>query len=152
MENNTDVVVDTTEALKESSKGRYFENNTNICQTKHGWSEDTTKAILKEANKQNRIQTTTVNNKMSYRKFEKKKECIEDYCETNATQTGPLLLNDFVTKDQSDGFQSDFFEFKRFLHREILSLKAEIASRSPNPKVRAQCNRDREALVTCLQQ
>ena len=152
MENNIDIVVDTTEALKASSKGRYLENIAKICQTKHGWSEDTTKAILDEAIKQSRIQTTTVNNKVSYRKFENKKVCIEDDCETNATQTDPLPLNDFVTKDQLDRFQSDFVEFKRFSHGEILSLKADIASRSPNPKVNTQCDRDREALVTCLQQ
>ena len=60
MENNIDIVVDTTEALKASSKGRYFHNIAKICQTKHGWNEDTTKAILDEAIKQSRIHTTTV--------------------------------------------------------------------------------------------
>ena len=57
-----------------------------------------------------------------------------------------------MTKDQLDRFRSDFVEFKRFLHGEILSWKAENASRSPNPKVKTQCDRDREALVTCFQQ
>ena len=78
--------------------------------------------------------------------------CIEDESETNVTQTDPLPLNDFVTKDQLDRFQTDFVEFKRFANGEILSLKAEITSRSPNPKVKTQCDRDRKALVTCLQQ
>ena len=55
-------------------------------------------------------------------------------------------MKDFVTKDQLDRFQSDFVEFKRFSHGEILSMKADVASRSPNPKI------DREALVTCLKQ
>ena len=126
MENDIDIVVDTTEALNASSKGRYWENIAKICQTKHGWSEDTTKAILDEAIKQSRIQTTTVNNKVSYRKFESKKVCIEDDCETNATQTDTLPLNDFATKDQLDRFQSDFVEFKRFSHGELLSLKADM--------------------------
>ena len=114
MENSIDIVVDTTEALEASSKGRYFENIATICQTKHGWSEDTTEAILDKAIKQSRIQTITVNNKVSYRKFESKKVCIEDDCETNATQTDPLPLNDFVTKkDQLDRFQSDCFFYIR---------------------------------------
>ena len=108
MENNIDIVVDTTEALKASSKGRYFDNIAKISQTKHCWSEDTTKAILDEAIKQSRIHTTTVNNKVSYRKFVNKTVCIEDDCETNATQTDLLPLNDFMTKDQLDRFQSDF--------------------------------------------
>ena len=150
MEHSIDIVVDITEALKASTKGRYLENIAKICQTKHGWSEDTTIAILDEAIKQNRLQTTTVDNKVSYRKFEKKKLCIEDHCETNATQTDPLPWNDFVTKDQLDRFQTDFFEFKRFSHGGILSLKAEIASRSPNPKVKTQCDRDREAFGNLL--
>ena len=122
MENSIDIVVDITEALKASSKGRYLDNIAKICQTKHGCSEDTTKAILDEAIKQNGIQTTTVNNKVSYRKFEKKKVCIEDDCATSANQTDRLPLNDFVTKDRLDRFQSDFVEFKRFSHGEILSL------------------------------
>ena len=103
---------------------------------KHGWSKDTTEAILDEAIKQSRIQTTTVNSKVSYRKFESTKLCIEDDCETNATQTDPLPLNDFVTKDQLERFQSDFVEFKRFSHGEILSLRDNIASKRPNPKVK----------------
>ena len=101
MENNIDIVVE-------------------ICQTKHGWSEDTTKLILEEAVKQNRIQTTIVNNKISYRRIDNKNICIEDDCETTATQTDQLFLSNFVTKD-------DLIEFKQFAHSEILSIKADLA-------------------------
>eukprot|EP00112_Aurelia_sp_Birch-Aquarium-sp1_P020546 Seg5319.2 transcript_id=Seg5319.2/GoldUCD/mRNA.D3Y31 product="hypothetical protein" protein_id=Seg5319.2/GoldUCD/D3Y31 len=150
MENDINIVVEATEALKASSKGRYLDNIAKLCQTKHGWSEDTTRATLDEAIKKNRIQTSIVNNKISYRKFDDKKICIEDDCETNATQTDPLPLNDFVTKDQLDKVQNDFIEFKRFSNGEILPMKAEVANRGPNPKVKTNCDHDREALVRYL--
>eukprot|EP00112_Aurelia_sp_Birch-Aquarium-sp1_P023489 Seg7014.1 transcript_id=Seg7014.1/GoldUCD/mRNA.D3Y31 product="hypothetical protein" protein_id=Seg7014.1/GoldUCD/D3Y31 len=131
MENDINIVVEITEALKTSSKGRYLDNIAKICQTKHDWSEDSTRATLDEAIKKHRIKTSILNNKISHRKFNNKKICIEDDCEINATQTDPLPLNDFVTKDQLDRVQNDFIEFKRFLHGEILSMKAEVANRGP---------------------
>ena len=144
MENNIDIVVEISETLKASCKGRYLENIAKICQTKHGWSEDTTKLILEEAVKQNRIQTTIVNNKISYRRIDNTNICIEDDCKTTATQTDQLFLSNFVNKD-------DFIEFKQFAHSEILSMKADIANRRPSPLEKTRDDRYHDALVACLQ-
>ncbi|MCP4485599.1 MAG: hypothetical protein GY823_13750 [Flavobacteriaceae bacterium] len=153
MENDIDKVVEVTEGLRASNKGRYLENIAKACQTKHGWTEDSTKAILDEAIEKQRIQTTLIHNKLSYRKFEQRKICIEDDCENISTQTDSIPSNDFVTKNQFDQVQNDFIEFKRYTHGEILSMKAEAANRSPGPKVvNTQVDKDREALFRCLQE
>ena len=71
-------------------------------------------AILDGAIQQNRIHTSITNNKSSYREFDNKEMCIEDDCETNATQTDQLPLTNFVTEDHLDRARGDFVEFKQF--------------------------------------
>ena len=72
MENNVEIVVEATESLKSKSKGRYFENIAESCQTKHGWNNTTTSAALDEAIKQKKIFSSVVNGKLSYRKCDKR--------------------------------------------------------------------------------
>ena len=76
-----------------------MKNIAKICHSKHVWSEDTTESILEEAVKQNRVQAAIFNSRVSYPCIDDKNVCIEDYCETTATQTDPLFLWNFVTKD-----------------------------------------------------
>ena len=101
MESNVEIVVEATEHLKSKSKGRYFENIAELCQTKHGRSNATTSEALEEAIKQKKIFSSTVNGKLSYRKCVKK-ICIEDDSESRFTQTDPLPIDDRITMEDFD--------------------------------------------------
>ena len=153
MESNVEIVVEATENLKSKSKGRYFENIAELCQTKHGWSNATTSAALEEASKQKKIFSSIVNGKLSYRKCDKKL-CIEDDSESRFTQTDPLPTDDSISLKDLDRIHTDLEDFKRYTHGEILSMKAEVANRqkSPNPHSMTRMDKDREALVRSLQE
>ena len=148
-----EIVVEATEHLKSKSKGRYFENISELCQTKHGWSNATTSEALEEAIKQKKIFSSTVNGKLSYRKCDKK-ICIEDDSESRFTQTDPLPIDDRITMKDFDQIHNDLEDFKRYTHGEILSMKADVANRqkSPTPITTTRKDKDREALVRCLQE
>ena len=88
------------------------------------------------------------------RKCDKNKICIEDDSESRFTQTDPLPIDDRITMKEFDRIQNDLEDFKRYTHGEILSMKADVASRqkSPTPIPTTRMDKDREALVRSLQE
>ncbi len=73
----------------------------------------------------------------------------------NSAAQADSPFSDFVTLNHFEKIQTDFVEFKRFTHGEILSLKADVANRSPGRKAYTHdthTDRDREALLRCLQE
>ena len=45
------------------------------------------------------------------------------------TQTDPTTQNDFISKQDFERFLTDFEDFKKYMHCEMLSIKADVASR-----------------------
>ena len=72
MEKNIEIVVQITEQLRNSKQGRYLENIADLCKTKHVWDLTTTKAAIDKATQQQRIYTSVMNGKISYRKQKKR--------------------------------------------------------------------------------
>ena len=64
------------------------------------------------------------------------------------------VSGNYVSIKDFKRLQVELDEFKRFSHREILSLKAQIANRPSNPSQQTKADpteKDREALLRCLQ-
>ncbi len=73
----------------------------------------------------------------------------------NSAAQADSPFSEFVTLNHFEKIQTDFVEFKRFTHGEILSLKADVANRSPGRKAYTHDTnkkRKREAWFRCLQE
>ncbi len=110
------------------NKGQYFINISEICLAEYGWSQETTAIILQRAQEQKQIFTVTSHQNISYRISSHPKIYIGDDQETIATQTEEQD-EIFCYQKSLDLLQNNFEDFKRFSHGEILSLKAQLASR-----------------------
>ena len=99
MENDIDKVIEVTESPRARSKGRYFENIAEICHESFGWDEEKTTAMLNKALSEKKIFTAIAYNKLSYRKCENRKICIEYNSETTSTQTD-TLSSEFIPKSK----------------------------------------------------
>ena len=118
MDNSVEIILEATESLRNKNKGRYFENIAEICQNKHGWNNTITSAALDEAIKQNKIFSSVVNGKLSYRKCDKRVRIHDDY-ENRYTQTDTLTVNEHISKGDLDRIQEDLEDLKLFAHGEI---------------------------------
>jgi len=144
-----EIVIEASEMLRKMSKGRYREKILEFCLSKHGLSHDNTNAALDEAIKQKKMYISVVHGKQSYRKYHDK-ICIEDDNESCYTQTDPSTQNDFITKQDFERFLTDFEDFKTYMHCEMLSIKADVASRQKPQNPPKPPDGDREALVRTL--
>ena len=112
-------------------------------------------AILEKAIVEGSMMTAIKNNILSYRINNKNKmECDN---ESKDTQTDFIeLQSDADFTNDLERLQNEFEEYKRFLHGEILDLKAKIAIRpnSPTqpPRQNPTCDKVKEALLTSLQE
>ena len=97
----------------------------------YGWQRSTTSAILCEAINQRAIYTAMSGKNVSYRRSDCMKVCIESDIESVETQTEPDQTSQHeIVQDPSVSLQNDHEEFKRFIHGEILAIKAQVANRS----------------------
>ncbi len=110
------------------NKGQYFINISEICLAKYGRSQEKTAAMLQSAQEQKQIFTVTSHQNISYQISSHPKIYIEDDQETIATKT--VEKDEICCNPNSlDSLQNNFEVFKRFSQGEILSLKAQLASR-----------------------
>ena len=93
--------------------------------------------------------TSIVHGKLSYWKYDDK-ICIEDDKESCYTQTDPTTQNEFISKKDFGRFLIDFEESKRYVHCEMLSIKADVASRQKSQNPPKSPDGDRKALVRTL--
>ena len=112
-------------------------------------SHEITNAALDEAIKQQKMYTLVIHGKQSYRKYDNK-VCIEDDKESCYTQTDPTTQAKFISKQDFERFLIDFEDFKPYVHCEMLSIKADIASRQKAQNPPKTPDGDREALVRTL--
>ena len=144
-----ETVIEASEVLRKMNKGRYREKVLEFCLSKHGLSQESTNAALNEAIKQKKMYTSVVHGKQSYRKYDDK-ICIEDDKESCYTQTDPTTQNDCISKQDFERFLTDFEDFKKYIHCEMLSIKADVASRQKPQNPPISPDGDREALVRTL--
>ena len=127
MEKNIEIVVQITEQLRSSKQGRYLENIADLCKTKHGWDLTTTKAAIDEATQQQRIYTSVINGKISYRKRKEKISTGEEEFRDTDMQTDPNA--ELTCRKDDEDFERlvvDFQDFKEHTFKEISSLRAEF--------------------------
>ena len=113
MEKNIEIVVQITEQLRSSKQGRYLENIADLCKTKHGWDLTTTKAAIDEATQQQRIYTSVINGKISYRKRKEKISTGEEEFRDTDMQTDPNA--ELTCRKDDEDFERlvvDFQDFK----------------------------------------
>ena len=103
MEKALETVVEASETLKRMNKGRYREKILDFCLSKHGMSHETTNSALNEAIQQQKLYTTVVHGKQSYRKYDEK-IYIEDDQESCYTQADPTTEKQFITKQDFERF------------------------------------------------
>ena len=144
-----ETVIEASEVLRKMNKGRYREKILEFCLSKHGLSQESTNAALDEAIKQKKMYTSVVHGKQSYRKYDDK-ICIEDDKESCYTQTDPTTQNDCISKQDFERFLTDFEDFKKYIHCEMLSIKADEASRQKPKNPPISPDGDCEALVRTL--
>ena len=107
-------------------------------------------ASQKRAEELGRIYTTVSNNKQPYRIGNLSVAPCND---EQASMTLLGHVHETSSLITLDAFQGDFEGFKRFSHADILSLKAQIASKSNESPIRTSQDRIEtvhEALIGCL--
>ena len=156
MEADIETVLEATESLRSSSKGRHLDAVASFCSAKHGWDRTKTHAILDQAVCDGKLYTTMSHNKVSYRI--QNQETIdtenEDLSRTSEMDFELPTSGEYVSVNDFKRLQVELEEFKRFSHGEILSLKAQIANRPSSPPQQTRVDpseKDREALLGCLQ-
>ena len=131
MDEDIQKVLKAIDRVKEKRQGQYLNNIADICTVDYGWQRSTTSAILCEAINQRAIYTAMSGQNVSYRRSDCAKVCIESDIESVETQTEPDQTNQHeILQDPSFRLQNDHEEFKRFIHSEILAIKAQLANRS----------------------
>ena len=127
MEKNNEIIVEITEQLRSSKQGRYLENIADLCKTKHGWDLTTTKAAIDEATQQQRIYTSVMNGKISYRKRKEKISTDEAEFRDTDMQTDPIAeLPCRQDDDDLERLAVDLQDFKEHTFKEISTLRAEF--------------------------
>ena len=137
--------MDTLDSLKQKHLGQYIENIRELCLKEFDWNEEKTKKALDNAVAAGFVYTAPCNNKISYRKkcqgiiIQDNVKEVEMQTETTGKKEGEKFLADLHAE-----LQTDFVDFKRFLHSEMLSLKAETYSR-PSTKGESPARNQHEA-------
>ena len=138
-------IMDTLDSLKQKHLGQYIENIRELCLKEFDWNEEKTKKALDNAVAAGFVYTAPCNNKISYRKkcqgiiIQDNVKEVETQTETTEKREGEKILTDLHAE-----LQTDFVDFKRFLHSEMLSLKAETYSR-PSTKGESPARNQHEA-------
>ena len=127
MEKNIEIIVEITEQLRSSKQRRYLENIADLCKTKHGWDLTTTKAAIDEAIQQQRIYTSVMNGKISYRK--RKEKISTDEAQFRDTDMQTDSIAELPCRKDDDDFERlvvDLQDFKEHTFKEISTLRAEF--------------------------
>ena len=145
--------------VKEKRQGQYLNNIADICTVDYGWQRSMTSAIVCEAINQRAIYTAMSGQNVSYRRSDCLKVCIESDIESVETQTEPNQTSQHeFFQEPNVRLQNDHEEFKRFIHGEILAIKAQVANRSSSSTKENSSNEStngnylHEALIRSLQE
>ena len=129
---NVNLILEALEIIKEKRTGQYLDNICEICKNEFGWDAERTKLALDEAEKENIIHEVKVKRKISYRKtgqaviIHDVEESEEDPQRKDEKSPEKRTENE----EKCEAVESDYLELKRFIHSEILALKAQTPSRS----------------------
>ena len=108
-------IVEALEILKKKKVGQYYENVIDLCADEYGWTETETNTAIEAAKEQSVIKevTSSNNHKKAYRV-------------TNPNFVKIQQSDKPVLSGSSINNADDIVEFKKFIHSEILSLKAQV--------------------------
>ena len=131
MDEDVQKILKAIDRVKEKRQDQYLNNIADICTLDYGWQRTTTSTILCEEINQRAIYTAMSGKNVSYRKSDCMKVCIESDIESVETQTEPDQTSQHeIFHDPNVRLQNDHEGFKRFIHGEILAIKAQVANRS----------------------
>ena len=133
MDANSDIkrITNPLDNLKQRHTGQYLEYIAEFCQKEYKWDQTKTEAVLEHAIQAAFVYTGPSNNKISYR-IKSQGIIIQDNVKSVEPQTEPTTFTDdrkFVN------LPNDLPEFKRFVHNEILSLKAQTSNGNNTEKI-----------------
>eukprot|EP00795_Rhopilema_esculentum_P001861 gene1861-16357_t len=133
MATDIETVMEATEILRSTSKGRHMDSIASFCLSKHGWDKTKTVAILDQAVNEGKLYTTMSHNKVSYRiKDQENIDTENEYFNPTSERDSEWPKSKgYVNVGDFKRIQAELEEFKRFSHGEILLLKAQTANR-PN--------------------
>ena len=126
MATDIETVMEATEILRSTSKGRHMDSIASFCLSKHGWDKAKTVAILDQAVSEGKLYTTMSHNKVSYRIKDRENQDTEsdDFNQTSERDSEWPKSKDYVNVGDFKRIQAELEEFKTFSHGEILLLKA----------------------------
>ena len=129
---NVNLILEALEIIKEKGTGQYLDNICEICKNEFGLDAERTKLALDEAKKENIIHEVKVKRKISYRKTGQAVIIHDDEESEEDPQRKDEKSSEKRTEkeEKCEAVESHFLEFKRFIHSEILALKAQTPSRS----------------------
>ena len=129
---NVKLILEALKIIKEKGIGQYLDNICEISQNEFGWDAERTKLAMDEAKKENVIHEVKEKRKISFRKTGQAViiHDVEESEENQQRQDGKSPEKRTEKREKSEAVESDYLEFKRFIHSEILALKAQAASRS----------------------
>ena len=114
-------IVEALETLKKKKVGQYYENVVDLCADEYGWTETETNTAIEAAKEQSVIkEVTSSNHKKAYRV-------------TNPNFVKIQQSYKPVFSGSSINDADDFLEFKKLIHSEILSLKAQVEHKINSP-------------------
>ena len=120
-------VVKAIDLVRKKNKGQYLDNIAEICATEYKWSSDETIEALKVAKAKNLIKEVLYNEKISYRII----ESTDDYTshvESESYESESIAETVVLGVDGT----TDFEDFKKFIHGEVLDLKSQLETRLPS--------------------
>ena len=98
-----------------------------ICATEYKWSSDETIQALKVAKAKNLIKEALYNEKISYRIIESTND-YTTHVESKSSKSESITDTTVLGVDGT----TDFKDFKKFIHGEVLDLKSQLETRLPS--------------------
>ena len=134
MDEDIQKILKAIDRVKEKRQGQYLNNIADICWFMHSglWlAENNDKRHIMGSDKPTRNLHCNVRKNVSYWRSDCMKVYIESDIESVETQTEPDQTSQHeIFHDPNVRLQNDHEEFKRFIHGEILTIKAQVANRS----------------------
>ena len=133
-------IVEALEILKKKKIGQYYENVIDLCADEYGWTETETNTAIEAVKEQSVIrEVTSSNHKKAYRVTNPNFVKIQQ-------SNKPVLLGSSINN------ADDVVEFKKIIHSEILSLKAQVEHKIHSPVQEPEQEPDyMKALIRSLQ-
>ena len=111
------------ENAREKNKGQYVDYVVAFCDEKFEWDRPKTLAAIETAKQVGAIkEVVNKNKKLSLRANESR--------DASKAEDNPVIAEEVNSTIDSDNLRQDFIDFKKFVHAEVLSMKAWFSSQT----------------------